>query len=77
MTVVSTLEFRKNAKPILDRVLKGQRVVLTYRGKPVARLDPIREPSSGNDPFYSLAELAGTDGDSLTNPEIDEIVYGP
>jgi antitoxin (DNA-binding transcriptional repressor) of toxin-antitoxin stability system len=42
MTVVSTLEFRKNAKVILGRILQGQRVVLTYRGKAVARLDPIR-----------------------------------
>jgi antitoxin (DNA-binding transcriptional repressor) of toxin-antitoxin stability system len=76
MTVVSTSDFRKNAKAILGRVLQGQRVVLTYRGKAVARLDPVRESPALDDPFYALADLAAIDCGSLTNPGIDEIVYG-
>jgi len=46
------------------------------RGKPVARLEPISsEPVNANDPFYTLCELAEPAG-SLTNRQIDEILYG-
>ena len=35
-------------------------MVLTYRGKPVARLEPLQESTPGtDDPFYKLADLAG------------------
>ena len=40
MKTVSMLEFRKNAMEIVKGVQRGQRVVLTYRGEPVARLEP-------------------------------------
>jgi prevent-host-death family protein len=73
---VSILEFRKDAERILRRVQLGQRLILTYRGKPVARLEPImgKEPSD-DDPFYRIDQLAVT-GQPLTNEEIDKIVYG-
>jgi prevent-host-death family protein len=71
------LEFRKNAERVLKDVRSGQSLVLTYRGRPVARLEPIR-PQQGpvDDPIYRLAELADREGEPLSNLEIDEIVYG-
>jgi prevent-host-death family protein len=75
---VSLLEFRKKAQTVLAYVQKGQGVLLTYRGKPVARLEPLANRSVGQeDPFYSLDRLADPRGVSLTNDEIDRVIYGP
>jgi prevent-host-death family protein len=74
---VSLLEFRQQAQAVLSYVQKGQSVLLTNRGKPVARLEPVRSDSAGqDDPFYSLYRLADVRGESLTNDEIDRAVYG-
>jgi prevent-host-death family protein len=76
MKTVSLLDFRRHAERILAKVQKGERLVLTRRGKPVARLEPIQgESIEPDDPFYALCELAEPAG-SLTNPQIDEIIYG-
>jgi prevent-host-death family protein len=76
MKAVSLLDFRRNAERIISQVQKGERLVLTRRGKPVARLEPIRDTSfDADDPFYSLCELAEPAG-SLSNRRIDEILYG-
>jgi prevent-host-death family protein len=70
------LEFRKNARSILRRAQQGQRMVLTYRGKPVARLEPIRSDRvCEDDPFYGLQGLADAGGKPLTNEEMDRAVY--
>lgn len=76
MKTISMLEFRHKAESILAMVQKGQRLILTYRGKPVARLEPISaDAARPDDPFYRLAELADDTGKALTNQEMDEIVY--
>jgi len=77
MKSVSMLDFRLHAEKIIDQVQKGQRLILTRRGKPVARLEPIIEPSLGaDDPFYTLSEKAADGGEPLSNAQIDEILYG-
>ncbi|HYV36552.1 MAG TPA: type II toxin-antitoxin system prevent-host-death family antitoxin [Gemmataceae bacterium] len=76
MKHISMLAFRRDAERIIAQVQKGQRLILTRRGKPVARLEPILEDQvDPQDPIYSLTELAGG-GASLSNAEIDEAVYG-
>ena len=71
------LEFRRNAEEVIRRVRRGQRMILTYRGKPVARLEPLSAEAPGaDDPFYGLLELTTGSGKSLTNAEIDATVYG-
>ena len=56
---------------------RGERLVLTYRGKPAARLEPFTESDTpADDPIYRLAELSVDQGGSLTNEETDAIVYG-
>jgi antitoxin (DNA-binding transcriptional repressor) of toxin-antitoxin stability system len=74
---VTMLEFRKNADRVLGEVRNGRRILLTYRGKPVARLEPVGEESPAkNDPFYRLAEIADAKGSGLNNKEIDRLIYG-
>lgn len=76
MEKVSLLEFRRHADAVIRKVRQGQRLILTYRGKPVLRLEPIEDRHlDSDDPFYAMAELAMPNGRSLTNEEIDQIVY--
>lgn len=73
---ISMLEFRRDAEAILRKIQSGQRMVLTYRGKPVARLEPVSpQADSADDPFYQLASLADSKAEPLSNAEIDEILY--
>jgi len=76
MKTISMLDFRNDAERILAQVVKGERMILTRRGKPVARLEPITEETPDeNDSFYSLLGLVET-GKSLSNKQIDDILYG-
>jgi len=76
MERVSLLEFRRDAEAVIRKVRQGKRLLLTYRGKPVMRLEPVADAEIGeDDPFYGLAQLAVADGQPLTNEEIDRIVY--
>ena len=77
MKTVSLLEFRQKAMSVLSYVQKGQGVVLTYRGKPVARLEPLaKRAASGEDPFYTLDRLADARVESATNQDMDRVIYG-
>jgi prevent-host-death family protein len=76
MKSVSMVELRLDAERIIGRVQKGERVILTRRGKPVARLEPIGSSApDADDPFYSLTHLAES-GPGLSNSQIDELLYG-
>jgi prevent-host-death family protein len=76
MKTISMLELRKSADAVLREVQEGQSFVLTYRGKPVACLEPVRKRSAGDDDsIYSLDELASDKLEPLTNDVIDWIVY--
>lgn len=77
MKTISMLDFRLHAEQIIAQVQKGQRMILTRRGKPVARLEPINhETVDTDDPFYTLCELSAVSGESLSNSQIDDILYG-
>jgi antitoxin (DNA-binding transcriptional repressor) of toxin-antitoxin stability system len=74
---VSMLDLRVRAKQIVGQVRAGEALVLTYRGHPALRLEPIRPATvEADDPFYRLAELSRRRGASLTNRQIDDLVYG-
>lgn len=78
MQTVSMLEFRKDAEQIIRQIQTGKRLILTYRGKPVARLEPILETAvDADDLFYRLYHLADGEGQSLSNSEMDAILYAP
>ncbi|MFO1372296.1 MAG: type II toxin-antitoxin system Phd/YefM family antitoxin [Candidatus Competibacteraceae bacterium] len=78
MKTISMLEFRKDAEQIIRQIQAGKRLLLTYRGKPVARLEPVLETTvEADDLFYSLYRLAEAEGQSLSNSEMDAILYAP
>ena len=76
MQTVSILDLRRDAHAIVERVHRGQRLVLTYRGKAMLRLEPMEAEATSDDPFYALADQAGLDGESISNKQMDEVVYG-
>ena len=77
MTSISMVELRRDAEGVLRRVGRGERLVLTYRGRPVTRLEPYAQPiPSIDDTIYRLAELSVDEGESLGNEEMDAIIYG-
>ena len=70
------LELRRDAERIMRRIQAGERLVLTYRGCPVARLEPLSDSLAiADDPFYTLDHLADAEGNSLSNREMDAILY--
>jgi len=74
---ISMVELRRNAASVLRRLRHGQRLVLTHRGKRVARLEPLQDTQvEQDDPFLRLEGIAGDAGESLSNHDIDELVYG-
>lgn len=80
MKTVTMLEFRKNAEGVLRRIAKGERFVLSHRGKPAARLEPL-EPSRpadpANDPFLAIGRRAKPSPIGKTkHADIDRILYG-
>lgn len=76
MNTISMLEFRKQTQVILARVRQGEEFVLTYRGTPMARLQPlVSDGIPDDDPLYMLAQDASDSRESLTNDEMDRLVY--
>ena len=76
MQTVSMLEFRQNTASVLQRLQRGERLVLTYRGQPVARLEPLgTETLTADDPIYTLHQLAHNSAENLSNDEMDALIY--
>jgi prevent-host-death family protein len=80
MKTVTMVQFRRNAGGVLRRVAKGERFVLSHRGKPAARLEPLR-PSGAegglDDPFLGVARRVRPSPQGKTKHEdFDRILYG-
>jgi antitoxin (DNA-binding transcriptional repressor) of toxin-antitoxin stability system len=79
MKTVTMLEFRRDAEGILRRLAKGERFILSHRGRPAARLEPLAEaaPDAARDPFLTIARRAAPSPKGRTpHEEIDRILYG-
>lgn len=80
MKTVTMLEFRQNAESILRRIAKGERLLLSHRGKPAARLEPVtasRNSNLLNDPFLAIGSRATSSPRGKTrHADIDRILYG-
>ncbi|HEY5767956.1 MAG TPA: hypothetical protein VIS53_08990 [Candidatus Udaeobacter sp.] len=80
MKTITMLEFRQNAQSVLRRIAKGERFVLSHRGKRAARLEPLTTASdnvSSNDPFLTIGSRAMASPKGKTrHTDIDRIVYG-
>jgi len=76
MKTVSMLEFRKNAARVIKLTQRGQQIILTLRGKPVCRLEPLEAVDDiENDPIYRLGELADSEAEDLSSEQIEKIIY--
>ena len=73
-------EFRRDARRALDAVRRGERFLLTYRGRPIARLEPVPATPVGrleDDPLMRVDDFAvDGPGGRVSNAEMDRIVYG-
>jgi prevent-host-death family protein len=80
MKTVTMLQFRKDATGVLRRVARGERFVLSHRGKPAARLEPLQATGAANsvaDPFLTIGHRATSSPKGKTkHAEIDQILYG-
>ena len=80
MRTVTMLEFRKDAEGFLRRIAKGERFVLSHRGKLAARLEPLSAPAENaaeNDPFLASSGRAQPSPKGKTkHSDIDQILYG-
>jgi prevent-host-death family protein len=80
MKTVTMLEFRKDAEGILRRVAKGERFLLSHRGRPAARLEPVSPANanqSADDPFLTIGRRAVPSPKGKTrHADIDRILYG-
>lgn len=79
MKTISMLELRSKGREVVKRLERGERMDLTYRGRKVARLEPIRPAMDGpipdDDPirtFHKFAEPLG----AMSNEDIDQVLYG-
>ena len=80
MKTITMVELRQNAARVLRRIANGERFVLSHRGKPAARLEPVDAPIAGDpriDPFLTVARRASASPKGRTkHAEIDRILYG-
>jgi antitoxin (DNA-binding transcriptional repressor) of toxin-antitoxin stability system len=80
MKTVTMLRFRQGAQDILRRIAKGERFVLTHRGRSAARLEPVTatsQPDPDGDPFLGIARRATPSPRGRTrHQDIDRILYG-
>ncbi len=79
MQTVTMVDFRRDAASVLRALRRGERVLLTYRGKAVARLEPVRARvrSAEEDPLFRLYdEAVDSPVGPLDHGAIDAHVYG-
>jgi antitoxin (DNA-binding transcriptional repressor) of toxin-antitoxin stability system len=51
-------------------------MTVTYRGKPIMKIEPIApEKALLDDPFYNLCLVADNAAGSLSNEEMDKLIY--
>jgi antitoxin (DNA-binding transcriptional repressor) of toxin-antitoxin stability system len=79
MKTISTSELRSRTRPLVRSLERGQTVSLTHRGQRLARILPLKLSNGieANDPLYHFHRLASKRAKSLTDREIDQVVYGP
>jgi|GEM_PF-5990138 len=79
MKRVSMVELRTNFEDVVKALRQGVRVLLTYRGRELAHIEPVRKPrpAGGIDPLWRVAENAVPSPlGPLDHGSIDTDVYG-
>lgn len=76
MKVATVRELRNDYRQLLDRVVAGEEIVITKRGRPLARLVPER-PAEAGAVDWSLSEAIGRDRSQerqLTAEELSNVL---
>jgi prevent-host-death family protein len=80
MKTITMLELRRDTGRVLNALKRGERLVLTYRGVPVARLEPVTAATAEvpeDDSLLRVDEYAvDGPGGTLSNDEADRLIYG-
>ena len=79
MKTITMLNLRQDSQGIIRMLKQGRRLTLTYRGKAVARLEPLRETrvDSSNDPLFQIHKQSQASPlGPLNHDDIDRVVYG-
>jgi len=80
MSTITMLELRRESAAVLSRLSKGERLILSHRGRPVARLEPVgnaEQTPPDADPFLNVASRALPSPKGPTkHRQIDAILYG-
>ena len=73
MADVTIRELRNKGGEVVDRAARGERVIITRSGQPVAELRPLRPPLTAEALIESRRNLPRVDPDRL-RADIDEIL---
>ena len=79
-TTVTPSQVEADLAAILERVQRGEEVIIARDGAPIARIVPAVASDPGSRPFgtaIGLIELRPGWDDPLTDEELDEIENGP
>lgn len=81
MDTITMLDLRTNSETLLKKLKKKEKVILSFRGKPIATIHPIVEEEWEEDIFYKFLQTMPKNNKSkkkksISNTEIDSLVYG-
>jgi antitoxin (DNA-binding transcriptional repressor) of toxin-antitoxin stability system len=78
MKTISTSQLRSQTRSLVRTLADGKSVSLTYRGRKLANIWPLKLTNGIglDDPLYNFHRVADKRAKSLTDREIDRLVYG-
>jgi len=78
MKTISTSQLRSQTRSLVRTLAGGNSVSLTYRGRQLAKIRPVKltNGASADDPLYHFHHVADQLAKTLTDREIDRLVYG-
>ncbi len=78
MKTITMLQFRRDSRSVIHSLRRGERLALTYRGRPLARLEPFRLENRriSEDPFFEIHHAARpSPRGPLSHDQIDAEIY--
>ena len=79
MKRISMVSFRRETHRAISALRRGERLLLTHRGRPIARLEPVvGDTTDVTDDALLHVEDYSVDGPggTLTNADIDRVIHG-
>jgi len=78
MKTISTSDLRSRTSSLVRTLERGETVVLTCRGRKLARILPLKSDNGveADDSLYNFHHLAEKRAKPLSDREIDAMVYG-